>query len=143
MMRLVMALLLAAVPLAGCKADDAQPMAVRQIELKGQTLAVEIADNDALRERGLMFRKQMDETKGMLFVWPSAAQRTFWMKNTYLPLDMIFIQHGKVLGVVADAKPLDETPLSVPGASDAVLEVNAGWAARHGVVAGDEIKDVK
>lgn len=142
MMRVLMGLMLAVLSLVGCGADDAK-LAVRTIELKGQVLAVEIADNDAVREQGLMFRKQMDENKGMLFVWPNAAQRTFWMKNTYLPLDMIFIQHGKVLGVVADAKPLDETPLSVPGTSDAVLEVNAGWAARHGVVAGDEIKDRK
>lgn len=141
MRRLALAWLAAALPLAGCGADDGKPMAVRQVELKGQVLTVEVADTDALRERGLMFRKQMDESRGMLFVWPEAAARTFWMKNTYLPLDMVFINHGRVVGVVPNAIPLDESPLSVDGDSDAVLEVNAGWAARHGVAVGDALKE--
>ncbi len=104
-------------------------------------LSVEIADDDTKREVGLMYRKHLDEYAGMIFVFPQPAPLKFWMKNTVIPLDMIFAdQTGRVTGVVANAVPFSETPLGVPGLSQYVLEVNGGFAARHSVAAGDRLE---
>jgi hypothetical protein len=106
-------------------------------------VTVEVARTDEEHERGLMFRKELAEDAGMLFVFPEAAPRTFWMKNTLLPLDMIFIDEaGVVAGVVRDAEPLTLAPRS-PGPDVAarwVLEVRGGWAARHGVAPGARVR---
>ena len=77
---------------------------------------------------------------GMLFVFPRAQHLTFWMKNTVLPLDMIFIgDDRRVVGIVKDAVPYTTTPREVAGDSRYVLEVNAGFSERHGVRAGDAV----
>ncbi|MBI1362777.1 MAG: DUF192 domain-containing protein [Proteobacteria bacterium] len=94
---------------------------------------VEIAATPDEREKGLMFRKNLAADAGMIFIWPDAAPRAFWMKNTLIPLDMVFIHGNNVLGVVENAAPMTETPRMVPGAADAVLEVPAGTAARYGI----------
>ena len=98
---------------------------------------VEIANTFATRESGLMFRRELGPSQGMIFIFPSQAVHTFWMKNTYLPLDMIFINSARiVIGVVANAEPLTLTSRSVNASSLFVLEVNAGFAARHQIQAG-------
>ena len=106
-------------------------------------VAVELARTDAEHERGLMFRRELAEDAGMLFVFPDSAPRTFWMKNTLIPLDMLFIDEaGVVAGVVRDAEPLTLTPRS-PGPEISarwVLEVRGGWAARHGVAPGARVR---
>jgi uncharacterized membrane protein (UPF0127 family) len=103
-------------------------------------LEVEIASDDRTRARGLMFRKSMPEMSGMVFVFPDDAPRTFWMKNTYLALDMLFADSsGRIIGVVENAEPLTTSPRGVPGNARYVLEVNAGWTARHGISAGDSL----
>ena len=99
---------------------------------------VEVADTMSSRETGLMYRSHLDENAGMLFVFPAPDHLTFWMKNTEIPLDMIFADDaGRVIGVVEKAEPYSEALLDVPGKSQYVLEVNGGWAARHGVKRGD------
>lgn len=104
-------------------------------------MAVEIARTDAERERGLMFRQKMGADEGMLFLFPDDADHSFWMKNTFIPLDMIFIaEGGTVVGVVADAEPFSTTPRSVGARSRYVLEVNGGWSAAHGVAKGDRVR---
>jgi uncharacterized membrane protein (UPF0127 family) len=98
------------------------------------TLAVEVANDEPARERGLMFRKSMPTDHGMLFIFPDELPRSFWMKNTYLPLDIIFINSThQVVGVVHHAEPLTMTPRSIPTPAQYVLEVNAGFAKRFGV----------
>lgn len=98
------------------------------------TVEVEVANDELARERGLMYRKSMPADRGMLFIFPEALPRSFWMKNTYLPLDMIFINGAhQVVGVVHHAEPLTMTPRSVPTPAQYVLEVNAGFAKRFGV----------
>lgn len=102
---------------------------------------VEIASNDPDRSRGLMFRKSMPEGAGMVFVFPEELPRSFWMKNTLLPLDMIFAAaDGTIVGIVENTEPLTTTSRRVEGESKYVLEVNGGWASRHGVAAGDRIR---
>jgi uncharacterized protein len=105
------------------------------------SVRVEIADTNSSRELGLMYRRHLDENAGMLFVFKQPGQQSFWMKNTVIPLDMIFANaSGKILGVVRNAEPLSEQSLGVQGDSEYVLEVNGGFSARHGIDAGDIMK---
>jgi uncharacterized protein len=104
-------------------------------------IKVEIANNDASREVGLMYRKSLGANDGMLFVFMQPAHQTFWMKNTEIPLDMIFADaNGKIDGIVADATPYSEKLLSVNGDSQYVLEVSGGFTQKHGIAAGDIMK---
>lgn len=88
----------------------------------------ELAVDNASRSRGLMYRREMAANAGMLFLWKDAAPRSFWMKNTYIPLDMIFINGTNIIGIVKNAEPHTLTPRTVEGDANAVLEVNAGFA---------------
>jgi uncharacterized membrane protein (UPF0127 family) len=104
-------------------------------------VAVEVARTEAEQARGLMFRRELAEDAGMLFVFGESERRAFWMKNTLIPLDMIFVDEaGVVAGIVRDAEPLS-LGLRDPGvASRYVLEVRGGWAARHGVAPGARLR---
>ena len=103
---------------------------------------VEWEKTNAERERGLMDRKSMAQTHGMLFDFrPHDEQVLFWMKDTFLPLDMIFIGHdGHVVSIKHDAKPMDETIIRSDAPTIAVLEVNAGVADKIGVKIGDRVE---
>ena len=101
---------------------------------------VELALNDAERSRGLMYREKLGPYDGMLFDFYQDAPVSFWMKNTLIPLDMLFIDHaGVVVGIVENATPLTLSPRGVKIPSRFVLEVNGGWCARKGVQAGDRV----
>jgi uncharacterized membrane protein (UPF0127 family) len=104
------------------------------------TFQVEIAADNASRERGLMFRKTMEPDHGMLFDFKVTEGVAFWMKNTILPLDMIFIREdGTISSVAPDATPY--STLEIPSAEPirAVLELNAGRAAALDIVPGDVV----
>jgi uncharacterized membrane protein (UPF0127 family) len=102
---------------------------------------VEIANNDASRERGLMDRRFMAADHGMLFEFDRDEPVAFWMKNTYIPLDMIFIApSGVVTHIAANAEPLSERVIPSGGPSIAVLELNGGIAASIGVRVGDKVR---
>ncbi len=104
--------------------------------------AVEVMRTRDQLERGLMFRREMAADRGMLFDFGSTQAVTMWMKNTYLPLDMVFIApNGRVVSVKRDAEPLSETIIPSGGDVLGVLEVNAGTAARIGLKAGDKVLD--
>ncbi len=91
-------------------------------------------------ERGLMFRKVMGEDEGMFFFIDERRIQTFWMHNTCIPLDMIFIDDdGTIVGAVESAPVLDDGPRNVDCASRYVLEVNAGWVRRHNVQPGQHV----
>jgi uncharacterized membrane protein (UPF0127 family) len=103
---------------------------------------VEIAADEATRERGLMYRRFMPADRGMLFEFDHEAPVAFWMKNTYIPLDMIFIaRDGTVTRIAAHAEPLSETIVPSGGPCVAVLELNAGIAAQIGLKVGDKVRD--
>ncbi len=105
------------------------------------TVTVEIADTEERRARGLMFRQHLAQGAGMLFVFPDEAVRTFWMKDTPLPLDMLFIGgDGRLQGCIERAEPFTLTPRSVPQPARYVLEVNAGFCARHRLAPGDRVR---
>lgn len=102
---------------------------------------VEVVRTPETIQRGLMYRKQMDRDHGMLFLMPEEEVQSFWMRNTYIPLDMIFVDSDKVVvGVVENARPLTDTSRTVGKPSIYVIEVNAGWAADHGVGAGTRVR---
>jgi uncharacterized membrane protein (UPF0127 family) len=101
---------------------------------------VELARDPAARTRGLMYRTSMPEEQGMLFSWPEDSVQSFWMRNTCIPLDMLFIaRDGVILGILEQVPTLNERSRSVPCPVAHVLEVNAGWSRRHGVRAGQRV----
>jgi uncharacterized protein len=103
--------------------------------------AVEVMGSEPERERGLMFRRFLAPDRGMLFAFETEQPVTMWMKNTYIPLDMIFIaRKGKVVGFAENAVPLSEKIISSGVPAFAVLEVTAGTAARIGLRIGDSVR---
>ena len=102
---------------------------------------VELAQKEQERRVGLMYRKHLDAEAGMLFLFEAQQPLTFWMRNTYVPLDMIFITDAlAVLGVVENAEPLTDAPRAVAGMSRYVLEVNAGYSRSHGIAGGTLVR---
>ncbi|MCB0339811.1 MAG: DUF192 domain-containing protein [Bdellovibrionales bacterium] len=98
---------------------------------------LEVASDSASRRKGLMFRREMADDRGMLFVFPQPQKLSFYMKNTYLPLDMIFLdEENVVVGVLHDVPPLNERSRSVDAQSMFVIELNAGLANRIGITPG-------
>jgi uncharacterized protein len=103
----------------------------------GAAVIAEIAQNIP---RGLMGRPSMPENYGMLFDMIASGNHAFYMKNVLIPLDLIFIsQDHVVVGIIRNATPFDETLRAVGVPSRYVLEVNGGWAARHGVTVGQRV----
>ena len=100
-------------------------------------VAVEIADSPAERSQGLMNRRTLATDHGMIFMFPADDVQSFWMKNTLIPLDMIFVNSAlEVVGVVADAEPMTTTPRTVDAPAAYVVEVNGGFAAANGIASG-------
>ncbi len=130
-------LLMPLLALAGCRA--AEPA----VTLGGERYTVEIADDDASRALGLMFRDELPDHHGMLFVFPEQAPRAFWMKNTRIALDIIYFDRElRLVSVSAGARPCLRSPCrNYPSAAPAmyVLELNAGEAARLGLQPGDRM----
>jgi uncharacterized membrane protein (UPF0127 family) len=103
-------------------------------------VTVEVASTGSQRQQGLMLRQEMAEAEGMLFLFPRDVQIGFWMKDTYLPLDIAYISaEGEVLEI-RQAKPLDETVLTPEKPYRFVLEVNQGWFERHTLSVGATVK---
>ena len=110
------------------------------VELKGHRFQVEIADERKELALGLMFRDSLPDDHGMLFIFPNEAPRSFWMKNTRIPLDIIYFNAELKMVSVARARPcrIKQCPgYPSEGPSRYVLELNAGKAAELGLVAGD------
>jgi uncharacterized membrane protein (UPF0127 family) len=123
-------------------ACQAQPKVILTTgEGREVTFQVEIADTPAKRELGLQYRRELGADRGMIFLFPTEAEQAFWMKNTPIPLDMIFINGArKIVGIVEQAAPFSLDSRSVPGASQFVLEINGGLAKRYGFKAGDSVR---
>jgi uncharacterized protein len=103
---------------------------------------VEIADTDTTRERGLMFRKHLAPDEGMLFDFKTPQPVAFWMKNTLIPLDMLFIApDGRVVSIARNATPMSETPIPSNGDVLGVLEIRGGRAAEIGAEPGDRVQE--
>ncbi|MGA9194439.1 MAG: DUF192 domain-containing protein [Pseudolabrys sp.] len=102
--------------------------------------AVEVVDNDADRAKGLMYRKELPEGRGMLFDFHREQEVSFWMQNTYIPLDMVFIRgDGRILRIAENTEPLSTRLIPSGGPVRAVLEVVAGTAQKLGIAPGDRV----
>ena len=109
---------------------------VEKIKIKA-----EVADTQEKRERGLMFRKHLNENKGMLFAFDNDATYNFWMKNTLIPLDIIFISKGFQIVEIIHAEPCVEEPCETYKTAEYsryVLEVNGNFTIRNGIKAGND-----
>ncbi|KAB1076293.1 DUF192 domain-containing protein [Methylobacterium planeticum] len=149
---LALALLLPiqALPVAQANAQakseaPAEALATEPLTIRSKTgahaFAVEVMRDDASRARGLMFRRHMAADHGMLFDFGQTLPVNMWMKNTYLPLDMVFIRaDGTVARVAADAEPLSTRVIPSGEPVLSVLELNAGTAAKLGIRAGDRVE---
>jgi len=107
-----------------------------------KTLAIEFAEDDYEHQTGLMYRKQMDSNKGMLFIFndDDVRIRSFYMKNTYIPLDIIFIDaNQKIINIAKDAEPLNENSLFSEAPAKYVLEINAGLSEQWHLKPGQRI----
>lgn len=109
-----------------------------------QELDIEIADDLYERETGLMHRESMEENQGMLFIYTNAAPRTFHMKNTLIPLDLIFFgSDSTAISFQENAVPMDETSLPSGGDAQFVLEINGGLVDEWGIELGDKFELVE
>ncbi len=106
---------------------------------------VELADNDNLRALGLMYREEMSDKNGMLFIFPDTQLRAFWMKNTIIPLDIIYFDaNKKIVSISENTPPCKNTSSRCPNypskrPTKYVLEINAGLSSKYGFKAGDEM----
>ncbi|MGO4165449.1 DUF192 domain-containing protein [Novosphingobium sp. PhB55] len=115
------------------------PLVVR-VSGKAHGFEVEVARSEAEQAKGLMFRTEMGVDEGMIFPRKAPAPAAFWMRNTVIPLDLLFIgPDHRILNIAANARPYDETPLPSAGPVIAVLELNGGRAAQLGIAPGDEV----
>ena len=124
---------------AGASASEVAAARVNIAVGGGRTVPfrVELARTEPEREQGLMYRERMDSDAGMLFIFERAAPLTFWMKNTFIPLDMIFIGADRhIVGIVENAEPRTLSARRVAGASEYVLEINGGLSAKLGIRPG-------
>lgn len=125
--------------------SDGQTLPVERLSVvtgKGSfDFDVEIADDEAERARGLMFRPPLDDDKGMLFQFPDAAERAFWMQNTPSSLDIVYLDpQGCIISIAAHTTPYAETTYPSNGAAKGVLEVRAGRMGEIGAGPGDRVR---
>ena len=133
---------LLALALLGCGSSGSEPLRTVDVRIDGTTVRAEVAVTGAERSEGLSGRASLADDRGMLFVYPDHLERTYWMKGMRFPIDIVWIDRGHVTGVEANVPvPVgDNLPLYPSRApADRVLEVRAGWAARHGVERGDRV----
>ena len=144
---LLAAALAASVTVAAAQESTSTPASAAEkpalvVEGEGgrHTFQVEIADDQEEHARGLMFRRSMDRTAGMLFDFGDDKSVWFWMKNTYLPLDMLFIgEDRRVKYIARNTTPLSERTITPPEKVRYVLEINAGVSAALGINIGDAV----
>jgi uncharacterized protein len=125
-------------------AEQAQTLPVETLTIDtadgSRRFQVEIADDEAERARGLMFRRQMAANHGMLFDFDPPERVSFWMRNTHLPLDIIFIgADGLILNIAENTTPYSDAGIPSRGTARGVLELNAGRARELGIAAGDRV----
>ncbi len=112
----------------------------RKVRIDTAIVWVDIADREDLRQKGLMFRTELPEDEGMLFIFERPAIQSFWMRNTYIPLDIAFIDAKGRITDIHQMKPLDEEPRyesSVPVVF--AIELNQGWFAKRGIKVGAQV----
>jgi len=121
-------------------AAHADPLLTYPLTIKGHTLRAELARTEDEKRTGLMFRKQLPENSAMLFVYEREGAWAMWMKNTYVPLSVAFIDRHGVIVNIEDMQPLTEDSHQAAGPVKYALEVNQGWFAKRGIKRGDRVE---
>lgn len=132
------------VVLSGCSSRENKWNHILTIETGRGNAAFEvaIADTPEKQKQGLMYIRDLPESRGMLFVFPTEEVRSFWTKNTYISLDIVFISsEGVIIDIAREARPMDESLITSRGAAQYVIEIGGGLAAKHGIQVGDKIRD--
>ena len=140
MIRLIACFLcLFALPLSANSAD----LPRRTLTIGGNKLIVEVASTPQTRETGLMNRFSLQQDHGMLFVFEVPQEQAFWMKNTYIPLSIAFVDaNGRILNI-EDMRPQDESTHWSSGQALYAIEMRQGWFAARGIAAGDAVEGLK
>jgi len=124
--------------------EKPKPLATGKVtfaDAQTTTISVEIARNDHDRQRGLMYRPAMPQDQGMIFSFEEKSNHSFWMHNTCIPLDMLYLDDdGLIVGIEENTPTMSDDTFEVGCESKYVLEVNAGWTRAHGVMAGQRVK---
>lgn len=141
---LVFVLTLIIAPVAVMAAGDQAELPTENLLVQSPSaehaFLVEVASTDQQRARGLMFREEMAKDHGMLFVFEGEGERFFWMKNTPLPLDIIYISAaGQIVSIAADTTPFSVSVIPSGKPARYVLELNAGTAKKLGIEVGDKV----
>lgn len=119
--------------LVGCSVEP-------QVMIKDNTITIEVADTPDKKMRGLMYRGSLPEDRGMLFVFEDQRMQGFWMKNTLISLDLIFISEDMTITTIFEADPCEEDPCQTYDAiAKYVLEVNKGYSKTHDINVGDKV----
>lgn len=138
--KLVFAGLFAALPLAASGAGAAMP--TLELSVGVHRIEAEVASNGPSREEGLMFRRQLGPGRGMLFVFPAAARHCMWMRNTYLPLSVAFLDEQGAILNVEDMQPQTENNHCAAKPARFALEMNLGWFEKRGIGSGQRISGI-
>jgi len=137
---LIRSLFLAAIVLLCSAAVHADPLLTYPLTIKGHTLRTELARTEEEKRIGLMYRKQLAQNSAMLFVYEREGAWAMWMKNTYVPLSVAFIDRHGVIVNIEDMQPLTEDSHQAAGPVKYALEVNQGWFAKRGIKRGDRVE---
>ena len=124
-----------------CKKSDV--LQTQNLKINQWKLTVEIADTLETQEKGLMGRDSLDEDKGMLFVYDRDSRKSFWMKNTKIPLSLAYIATDGTIREIYDLEPLSTKIVDSKYSVRYVLEVNQGAFERHGIKIGDKVEFIK
>ena len=114
-----------------------------ELSIKGHRLVAEVATTEATRAKGLMHRFSLQPDHGMLFVFKQPQPQAFWMKNTYVPLSIAFVDAGGRILNIEDMAPQTENPHPSRGLALYALEMKKGWFSAHGIAAGDRVEGVE
>ena len=136
-----LAALLLVVTVTACRASDGSVVSLTTSEGRSVNVTVEIARTSDELRRGLMWRDEMPADHGMLFVFPDESERTFWMKNTPLPLDIVYIDSSaRVVSIAADTTPYSTASIPSRGPARYVLEVHGGFCRKHAILPGSPVR---
>jgi uncharacterized membrane protein (UPF0127 family) len=124
-----------------CKKSDV--LRTQDIKINQWKITVEIADTRETQEKGLMGRESLDEDKGMLFVYDRDSRKSFWMKNTKIPISLAYIATDGTIREIYDMEPLSTRIVESRYSVRYVLEVNQGAFQRHGIKEGDKVEFIR
>lgn len=136
---LAMMLVVLVLPPVGCHGGSKDGLRTVRMQIGQKAFTLEVADTPGTREYGLMLRDSMPGDHGMIFVFPYEQEQSFWMKNTRIPLDIVYVDAGGRVVSVRQMKPYDLSSVPSNGKAKYAIELNQGAAADAGVKAGDQL----